>query len=61
MFCWMVAGGSKSKVNKEGIAYYNNLIYGLLRKVLQVLGIYVCFMIAILWLSVITVKSVKLF
>lgn len=28
----MVAGGSKTEVNKEGIAYYNNLIDGLLKK-----------------------------
>lgn len=28
----VIAGGSKPEVNKEGIAYYNNLIDGLLMK-----------------------------
>ena len=28
----MIAGGSKPEVNKEGIAYYNNLVDGLLKQ-----------------------------
>lgn len=32
LYVYLIADGLSSRVNKEGIAYYNNLIDGLLKK-----------------------------